>query len=151
MTKDELKSYLEKTFPGMTQEENIDFPVLWVEKDEIFEVAKKLKEDEATKFDFLFDETAIDWQTHFEMVYHMTSTTYRHDLEIKVKLEDRDHAELPSVEPLWKAAEMYENEIWDLFGIRFSGHPHLRRIFMSNEWKGYPLRKDYQDDDVISL
>jgi NADH-quinone oxidoreductase subunit C len=152
MTKDELKIYLEKTFPTGKIEETKDFTVLFVEKEILFDVAKKLKESDETKFDFLFCQTAVDKQTYFEVVYHLTSTTYRHDLVVKVILNDRETPEIESVYPLWKAAELLECEIFDLFGIRFNNHPTLRRLFLGDAWQGFPLRKDYKDNvNVVTL
>jgi NADH:ubiquinone oxidoreductase subunit C len=70
---------------------------------------------------------------------------------LKVILTDRENPEIDSVLDLWKAAELFECEIYDLFGIRFRNHPTLRRIFLSEEWKGYPLRKDYIDENNMVL
>lgn len=143
MTKEELKTYLANAFPQATHSESFDFPMIYIPKEELLEVAAKLKDSSETKMDFLFCETAVDKGETFEMVYHLTSTTYRHDMVIKVVLEDRDNAEIASVYDLWKAAELYENEIFDLFGIRFTGHPFLRRMILGEDWPGHPLRKDY--------
>lgn len=149
MSKEELKAYLEITFPTCKFEDTFDFPVIVVEKDQLFTIAKQLKEDPKTLFDFLFCQTAVDYISRFEVVYHITSTTFRHDLVVKVILEDREHPEVESVYALWMAAELYENEIFDLFGIKFLNHPNLRRIMLGNEWPGYPLRKDYTDVNIL--
>jgi NADH-quinone oxidoreductase subunit C len=149
MRKEELKAYLELTFPTCKFEDTVNFPVVVVEKDMLFALLLQLKEDPKTYFDFLFCQTAVDHTTRFEVIYHLTSTTFRHDLVVKVKLEDRENPELESVYPLWKAAELYENEIFDLFGIRFLNHPNLRRIMLGDEWPGYPLRKDYTDVNIL--
>jgi NADH:ubiquinone oxidoreductase subunit C len=86
------------------------------------------------------------------MIYNLTSTVFRHSLVIKVIIENRENAEIESVVSLWQAAELYECEIFDLFGIRFRNHPTLRRIFLGDDWKGFPLRKDYKDDvNVLTL
>jgi NADH/F420H2 dehydrogenase subunit C len=151
MTKEELKHYLEVTFPTQEVKETFNFPLLIVNKENIIEVLTKLKTAPETQFNFLFCETAVDRNPSFEVVYHLTSTYYHHDLEVKVILEDRENPEIDSVYNLWEAADLYEDEIYDLFGIRFKGHPNLRRIMLTDEWKGYPLRKDYQDDNIISL
>lgn len=149
MTKEELKAYLEITFPTCTFEDTVDFPVIVVEKDQLLAIAKQLYEDPKTFFNFLFCQTAVDYISRFEVVYHLTSTTFRHDLVLKVLLDDRDHPELESVYSLWMAAELYENEIFDLFGIKFLNHPNLRRIMLGNDWPGYPLRKDYTDVNIL--
>ncbi len=152
MNKSDLKTYLEQTFPSNKVDETFDFPLMFVDKSDLHNVAQKLKDSKETLFDFLFCETAIDRNPSFEVVYHLTSTTYRHDMVLKVVLEDRDNPELPSVYSLWKAADLFENEIFDLFGIRFTGHPNLRRIMLGDEWPGFPLRKDYKDDvNIVTL
>jgi NADH:ubiquinone oxidoreductase subunit C len=149
MNKQELKSYLEQNFPSCKVEETSDFPLLFVDKNELLAIARKLKESPDTLFDFLFCQTAIDRKTNFEVVYHLTSMTHRHDMVMKVILEDRETPEVESVYSLWEAAELYEDEIFDLFGIRFSNHPNLRRIMLGDEWQGFPLRKDYVDNNNI--
>ncbi len=149
MNKDELKNYLGQNFSGYSLKESFDFPELHVPKEEILDVLKQLKEDPATAFDSLFCETAIDRNPAFELVYHITSTRYRHDLVVKTTLDDRENPVVESVYPLWMAAELYEDEIYDMFGIRFTNHPKLRRIMLTDEWVGYPLRKDYQDEYMI--
>ena len=71
---------------------------------------------------------------------------------LKVILDNRETPEIESVYSLWKAADLFEDEIFDLFGIRFLNHPNLRRIFLGNDWPGYPLRKDYKDEiNMINL
>lgn len=152
MTKEELKIYLEQTFPTGKVEETFDFPLLFIDKSELIEVVQKLKDSSETLFDFLFCQTAVDTKTNFEVVYHLTSTTYHHNMVLKVVLDDRENPELESVYPLWKAADLYENEIYDMFGIRFKNHPNLRRLMLGEEWNGFPLRKDYKDDvNVVTL
>jgi NADH-quinone oxidoreductase subunit C len=152
MQKEELKSYLGKYFPSSKIEETIDFLVLIIEKQELLEVATHLRNNAEAQFDFLFCETAIDKGTHFEVVYHLTSTTFRHNLVIKVILQREEMPEIESVTNIWKAAELFECEIFDLFGIKFLNHVTLRRIFLSNDWIGYPLRKDYKDNiNVVPL
>lgn len=152
MNKLELKTYLDQNFPECTIEETFDFPLLWVDKDQLITIVNKLKFTEQTKFDFLFCETAIDRIQYFEMVYHLSSTTYHHDMVLKVKLDNMDNAKIESVYSIWEAAEFYENEIYDMFGIKFLNHPNLRRIMLGDEWPGFPLRKDYIDDvNIITL
>lgn len=152
MSREELKLYLTELYPEAKVEDSYDFPVLFVEKTELVNCCRQLKENEKTAFDFLFCETAIDKQDSFEVVYHLSSTIFHHRMVVKVKLERTDIPEIPSVYELWQSAELFENEIFDLFGIRFINHPNLRRIFLGDEWKGFPLRKDYQDNvNVVPL
>lgn len=152
MDRAELKSYLESNFSQCKHEDSFDFPVLIVEKSELLSIAQQLNTNKDTQFDFLFCETAVDKNTHFEVVYHLTSSAFHHNLVVKVILEDRVNPEVESVYPLWMAADLYENEIFDLFGIRFINHPNLRRIMLGDEWPGFPLRKDYKDDvNIVTL
>ncbi len=94
---------------------------------------------------YLSDVTAVDWfpsEPRFEVIYHL----YSHDRKERLRLKSRlsgESAEIASVVPVWGAANWYEREVFDLFGIQFRGHPHLRRILMPEDWQGHPLRKDY--------
>jgi NADH-quinone oxidoreductase subunit C len=95
--------------------------------------------------DFLSDVTCADYyprEPRFEMAYHLLSMKRKERVRLKVRL-DGDDATLESVTPLWPAANFFERELFDLFGIRFLGHPYLRRIMMPEDWEGHPLRKDY--------
>jgi NADH:ubiquinone oxidoreductase subunit C len=152
MNKEELKSYLEQTFSCGKVESTFDFPLLIIDKIDLINTVTKLFNSDENKFDFLFCETAVDRGTHFEVVYHLTSTTFHHDMVLKVNLEERENPEIESVYSFWEAAELYENEIFDMFGIRFLNHPNLRRIMLGDEWTGFPLRKDYNDTvNIITL
>jgi NADH-quinone oxidoreductase subunit C len=95
--------------------------------------------------DFLSDVTCADFYPHqprFEMAYHLLSIKRKERLRLKVRLEG-DDATLESITPIWPSANFFEREVFDLFGIRFLGHPYLRRIMMPEDWEGHPLRKDY--------
>ena len=109
----------------------------------ISEVCEYLKAKRGYRF--LSDVTAVDWhpsEPRFEVVYHLFCHDRKERLRLKCRLGS-DHAEIASVVPVWGAANWYEREVFDLFGIRFAGHPHLRRILMPEDWQGHPLRKDY--------
>ena len=92
----------------------------------------------------------IGWQPHVQVVYHLSSLVYRHRLALKVRLprwKDGVAGELPqvpSVAHVWRTADWHEREVFDLSGVRFTGHPNLRRILCPDDWEGHPLRKDYQ-------
>lgn len=151
MTREDLKNYLTQTFPTATIGETFDFPLMVVAKEELIAACTKLKNDPQTSMDFLFCETAVDRPEHFELVYHLTSTTFRHDMVLKVLLEKAELPELPqitSVYSVWEAAELYENEIYDLMGIWFNEHPKMRRMILGEEWPGYPLRKGYEYPNI---
>jgi NADH-quinone oxidoreductase subunit C len=108
-------------------------------------VMQGLRDDPALDFDRLCDLTAVDHlgrEPRFEVVYHLHSLNSRERLRIKVPVPEQ-HAELHSVTGIWPAANWMEREVWDLYGIRFRGHPDLRRILLYEEFEGHPLRKDY--------
>lgn len=95
--------------------------------------------------DFLSDLTCADYyprDPRFEMAYHLLSMQRKERVRLKVKLDGEDPV-IESITPVWPAANFFEREVFDLFGIRFLGHPYLRRIMMPEDWEGHPLRKDY--------
>jgi len=111
----------------------------------IHELAKQLKENPETNFDFLFCQSGVDYGDSLGVVYHIESVKYKHSIVLKTKIANRETPVIESVYDIWKAAEYPEREIYDLFGIKFRNHPDLRRFFLDESW-GYPLRKDYVDD-----
>jgi NADH-quinone oxidoreductase subunit C len=96
-------------------------------------------------YNFLEDVTAVDWypsEPRFQITYSILSISLKERLRLIVRLDSEDAA-LDSITPVWPAANFYEREIFDLFGVHFGNHPNLRRIMMPEDWKGHPLRKDY--------
>ena len=116
---------------------------LWVKAPTVAEVAGFLKSDDGLDFNFLNSVSAVDYIDHFEVVYHLTSLSKQHTAIVKTCLDGRDELSLPSVYHLWRGADFQEREIWDLMGIRFEGHPNLKRIMLWEGFEGHPLRKDY--------
>jgi NADH-quinone oxidoreductase subunit C len=148
MTTEEIHERLRGRFGedvGAPSEAKIDC-FLTVKGARIVDVCRFLKTDPGLEFDLLEDLTALDWPKRnvIEVVYHLVSLRWRHTLVLKVDL-DRDAPALPSVEGVWKTANWFEREAYDLFGVAFSGHPDLRRILLPDDWTGHPLRKDYQE------
>ena len=108
------------------------------------EVAAHLRDTEGALFDLCSDVTATDWPPRaerFDVVYALYSTRLRHRVRLKARVAEG--GTVPSVAAVWPAANWLEREVFDLFGIRFEGHPDLRRILMPDEWQGHPQRKDY--------
>jgi NADH-quinone oxidoreductase subunit C len=130
-----------KKFPGAVVE-SYDH-ALTITAASVFKVAEYLKNDSEMAFNYLTDLTAVDFQDYFEMVYHLTSLENNHMLVLKARCYDRSNPEVPSVTGLWKGADFMEREIFDMLGVRFSGHPNLKRIFLWEGFIGHPLRKDY--------
>ncbi len=115
-----------------------------VDRTSMLDVARHLRTAAAAAFDICSDVTATDWPPRperFDVVYCLFSTTHRQRLRVKARVADGDP--IDSVTPVWPAANWLEREVFDMFGIRFSGHPDLRRILMPDEWQGHPQRKDY--------
>jgi NADH-quinone oxidoreductase subunit C len=120
--------------------------IVFLDRAGLRESFRVFKEDSKLSYDFLSDITAVDyWQKkepRFEVVYQMTSLKKRQRLRVRVPVPENDAA-VESLTPLWRGADFLEREVWDLFGIRFIGHPDLRRILLYEEFQGHPLRKDY--------
>jgi NADH:ubiquinone oxidoreductase subunit C len=111
----------------------------------LYKLARQLKENADTQFDFLFCLTGVDWGPDLGVIYHMRSTIYNHTVVLKTRTSDRENPILDSVTDIWQTAEFHEREAYDLLGIKFKNHPDLRRLFLDKSW-GFPLRKDYVDD-----
>ena len=113
-----------------------------VPRDFIVAMCEAVKEDGYT---FLEDVTAVDWypsEPRFQITYHILSMSLKARVRLIVRLPESD-AVIDSIVGVWPSANFYEREVFDLFGVRFSGHPNLRRIMMPEDWQGHPLRKDY--------
>jgi NADH-quinone oxidoreductase subunit C len=118
---------------------------LYIRRDDLLSVCEYLRDEPGLSFKFLVDVTAVDRyanEPRFEMVYHLLSLETGARLRLKVRVPEED-PNIDSVVPVWPAANAFEREVFDLFGLRFEGHPYLRRIVMPEDWEGYPLRKDY--------
>jgi NADH:ubiquinone oxidoreductase subunit C len=145
MTREELTAFIATKCPEAKGGENKQFPEFIATPEGIHSLCQLLRENPETKMDYLFCQTALDRKDGFHVVYHLTSTDLGHCLMLRTILSDKVNPEVVTVSDLWKAAEYYEREIFDLFGIKFINHPDLRRIFLDDDWVGYPLRKDYKD------
>jgi NADH-quinone oxidoreductase subunit C len=116
--------------------------------DKIPAVARFLRDHAALRYNFMADLTAVDWlerEPRYDVVYHLMSTETRAVLRLKTRVGQpgEEHPAVPTVSTIWPTANWYEREVYDLFGITFTGHPDLRRIVMPEDWTSHPLRKDY--------
>jgi NADH-quinone oxidoreductase subunit C len=109
----------------------------------LLKTADWLRNDPEMVFDYLTDQTAVDYYDYFEIIYRLTSLKRNRTLVLKIRCCDREKPEVPSVTGIWKGADFMEREIFDLMGIRFTGHPNLKRIVTWEGFQGHPLRKDY--------
>ncbi len=120
--------------------------VVRIRRESVADIFRLLKLDAELKMNVLLSVTAVDWldarEERFDVVYHLMSLPSLYRLRVKVAVPESS-AEVASVTSLWSGANFMEREVWDMFGIRFAGHPDLRRILMYDEFDGHPLRKDY--------
>jgi NADH:ubiquinone oxidoreductase subunit C len=131
--------------PGNEIVQGKQFVEMTVAPELLVSTATALKQNKDTLFDMLVCITGVDWGKELGVMYHLRSTVFNHMIVLKTKVSDRDNPEIDSLCSLWPAADFHEREVFDLLGIKFRGHPDLRRLFLDSTW-GYPLRKDYKDD-----
>ena len=144
----DLKDKILKIYPAANFEEGDTLQVNVVEKDWLG-VAAKLKND--LGFDVLTALVGMDWKESVGVMYYLTATGRDWEvITVKVVAEDRDNAYIHSVTSLWKVANFQEREVYDMFGIKFIGHPDMRRFFLRNDWVGHPLRKDYDTNPELN-
>jgi NADH:ubiquinone oxidoreductase subunit C len=144
MLNEDLKLKLTGIQPLISFEDGGEWLNMIVPPGELKAFVLHLRSDPDLAMDYLFCLTCVDWKTHFTMVYHFSSTRYRHNIVVKAKL-DRANPEIETVSDVWRTAEMLEREVYDLFGVKFLHHPDLRRLIMPDDWEGWPLRKDFED------
>ena len=146
-TVQKVSAILEKKFPGdIDGEQNSDWiqlkPKYW------FEIAKWLKDDSDFYFDSLQCNTGFDLgEGLLESRYNFHSMKHLHCVEIRIRVSV-EKPDIPSVESLWRVADWFERETYDMFGINFTGHSDLRRILLPEDWEGWPLRKDYEEQET---
>ncbi len=122
--------------------EHSDTTVL-VRAESILEVCRFLHESPGLDFDYLVNLSGVDYLDYLEVIYQLLSMRYNHSLLIKARCYDREQPSIPSVTCIWRGADLQEREIFDLFGIRFDGHPNMKRIFLWEGFQGHPLRRDF--------
>ena len=137
----ELAGLINEAHAGMAIEWN-DTDV-WVEPHNLPLVARFLKETPDLDFAFLSSVSAVDYVEYFEIVYHLVSMRRNASAIMKTLYHGRAEPVVPSVVDVWRGADLQEREIWDLMGVRFEGHPNMKRILLWEEFPGHPLRKDY--------
>ncbi len=141
---DQLKAVIERSAPGIA----VEGANLVVDAAHLHAVCRLLKESAEYQMDYLSNVTAVDYPPErIEMVYHLYSMAKKHGpIGLKVKLP-RTNPVVASLMAIYRGAEYQEREVWDLFGVKFEGHPDLRRILMWEGFEGHPMRKDYVVED----
>ncbi|GAW92850.1 NADH-quinone oxidoreductase subunit C [Calderihabitans maritimus] len=138
-----LVDKLNKRFSGDVEVAEGDPVTLLVPVGHLVSVMKELKDDKEFGFNMLMDITAVDYPENFFVVYHLMSMEKGLLLRVKVKV-GKEQPKVPSLVSLWSAADVQEREVYDLMGIKFEGHPNLKRILCPDDFEGHPLRKDYK-------
>jgi len=145
MTIEELKLKIAELLPSAVFDETGEWLNINIDANDWLSFAEQLRNDNASQFDYLFCLTCIDWKTHLTMVYHLSSTVYRHNIVVKAKL-DRTDPKIESVSPIWRTANFHEREVYEMFGVKFLNHPDLRLLILPDGWEGKnPMRKDFED------
>ena len=145
MLNEELKTKITELLPSATFEESGEWLNILIDSKDWLPFAQQLRHVESLHFDYLFCLTCIDWKTHLAMVYHLTSTKFRHNIVVKSVLKN-DVPEIETVSHIWKTAEFHEREVYEMFGVNFLNHPDLRLLILPDGWEGKnPMRKDFED------
>jgi NADH-quinone oxidoreductase subunit C/D len=137
-------------FSGASVEQNGNYYSVTVSKENLHEVASGLRKG-ALEFDFLMDIVGMDYGDSLGAIYYLSCTQFpAYVIALKTKTDDREDPLIPSVSDIWESAGLYEREVHDFLGIRFVNSPDMRRLFLRQDWKGYPLRKDYDASPEIN-
>ena len=145
MNTGELKNKITELLADATFDETGEWLNISIEPKDWLPFAQQLRDEESLHFDYLFCLTCIDWKTHLTMVYHLTSTKFRHNIVVKSVL-NRDVPEIESVCHTWQTANFHEREVYEMFGVNFLKHPDLRLLILPDGWEGKnPMRKDFED------
>jgi NADH-quinone oxidoreductase subunit C len=151
MDPEQIAKMIEEKFPGQVQGTVTHAGQVGVmlNKDRIRDICLFLRDEPSLKMDHLADLTAVDFSQYpgdkglrFEVVYNLISTVHRHRIRLKVRVPEEDPS-VDTVSSVWNTANWHERETYDLMGVKFTGHPDLRRILLAEDWEGHPLRKEY--------
>jgi len=149
MTNTDIIKALEKQFQNLEfDEETTAFLNITVSPENYLDVMTALRQMD---FDYLFSMTGMDWGAELGVTNHLENTKTGMIVVVKVKLSNRENPEVPTLENIWKTAHLHEREIFDLFGINFKGHSVMKRLLLTEDWEGYPMRKDWQDETKMII
>ncbi len=147
MTNEALQNLIGSWIPDLEfTEEGSQFLNITVQPKQLYQLMFQLKSNSDTQFDYLFCLSGVDWGEELGVVYHLESIVHRHIVVVKVQTADRENPTFDTVCDIWKTADFHEREVFDFFGIIFTKHPNLKRLFLTEDWDGFPLRKDYVDE-----
>jgi NADH:ubiquinone oxidoreductase subunit C len=145
MSNEELKTKITELLATAAFEEGGEWLNITIDPKDWLAFAQQLRNEESLYFDYLFCLTCIDLKTNLTMVYHFTSTKFRHNIVVRSVL-NRDNPEIETVSHIWKTANFHEREVYEMFGVNFLNHPDLRLLILPDGWEGKnPMRKDFED------
>lgn len=139
-----------KLFPQATIEGD-NMPMISIPDNQWHDLALALRDDEDCRMDYLVTIVGMDWKDSFGCIYYLMSSVHNTLVSVKVTTTDRERPMLHSIADVWKVGCLYEREVYDFFGIVFIGNPDMRRLFLSIDWKGFPFRKDYNEENPVSV
>ena len=142
MTSEAIKDTILRQFPDLSFDESGEWLTVQADAGQWKTLAQLMRND--LQMDYLFCLTCVDWKTHLTMVYHLSGTTHRQCMVVKAQL-DRNHPEIETVSYIWRTAEFHEREVFELFGVQFINHADLRKLILTDDFEGFPLRKDFED------
>jgi len=144
-----MKDKLSNKFPNIEFTEDSKFLTMIISQDNYFELMQFLHDD--LGFDYLFSMTGMDWGKELGVTNHLENTKTQEMVVVKVMFADREKPEIETLENIWKTAHLHEREIFDLFGVNFKGHSVMKRILLTEDWEGYPMRKDWMDETKMII
>lgn len=152
MDTESLLALIVSLHPTVQRRAKADRPAIIVPIDQLSAVMQTLRDHAELKFDLFVAHTAIDRieENRFELIYILSSTMHGSNIYVTAYV-GRENPVAPSMVPLWPIAEWQEREAYDLIGVLYDNHPDLRRVFLEDDWIGFPLRKDYQDPYMLDL
>ena len=137
----DIAEKLAEKLPDSLEDSGEDY--LLVKSDSLPAVAEYLKNTDSLNFDYFNYVLAVDYYSYFELIYRLDSIEHNHSIVLKTRCYDRDNPTVPSLTGLWQGTNFQEREVYDLMGIKFEGHPNLKRMFLWDGFEGHPLRKDF--------
>lgn len=149
MNNDQLKERILAIEPTAEVAKGTQYLTAKVAPEKLHALATELRYSSDTNFDYLFNLTGMDYGDSLGVIYFLESTTLKHQVVLKTSVTDREKPAIDTVCDIWRTAEFLEREVFDFFGINFINHPDMRRIFLDDDWVGFPLRKDYTDSFTL--
>jgi NADH-quinone oxidoreductase subunit C len=151
MTREQIAQALRDKFPKVeVRLDETNEQALIVPADSLYDLASFLRDEPSLDFVYNMVITAADWIERVDVIYYFMSYQHQHIVALKIGLPN-DKLQVRSLAPLWTSADWFEREVYDLFGVKFTGHPDLRRIMMPSDWEGHPLRKSYKHPNYVPL